>query len=175
MSSQPAGPKELSRVLTPESAAKRAAPGLPAPRFAWTVLGWFGLVATLVGAFDIALAWYPLRGGNPAWEFGIINLTVWSLPFLTTGLFLLLASGVALEKGWRIRLAAIAMLVLAALILGALVLYALAIPIALQGAPDAVQLNVKKSILKTVVLGIMFPTLYIVVAVAALRQRRKGA
>jgi hypothetical protein len=146
-----------------------------APRLAWTLLGWFGLVATLVGAFDIALAWYPWQAGNPAWEFGIINLTVWSLPFPTTGLMLLLASGLALEKTWQVRLAVAALLVFAVIILGALVLYALAIPVALQGAPDPVQLNVRKSVLKTVLLGIAFPTLYIVVATAALRQRRKGA
>ena len=132
------------------------------------------MAATLIGAFDIALAWYPLQGGNPAWEFGIINLTIWSLPFPTTGLVLLLAAGVALEKRWLIRLSAFALLALAVIILGALVLYALAIPIAVQGAPEPVLLNVKKSIVKTVVLGLTFPTLYIALALAALRQRHKS-
>ena len=162
-------------MVVPDGVAKPTARPLPTPRLAWDVLGWFGLVATLVGAFDLALAWYPLQGGNPAWEFGIINLTIWTLPLPTTGLMLLLAAGLALERTWQVRLAMGVLFVLAVLVLGALVLYALAIPVALQGAPDPVQLNVKKSILKTVVLGITFATLYIVVATAALRQRRKRA
>ncbi|HEY0305771.1 MAG TPA: hypothetical protein VGC44_12370 [Longimicrobiales bacterium] len=172
MSSEPVGRKEASRLLTPETSKKKAGPGLPDPRFAWVLLGWFGMAAVFIGGFDILLAWYPLQSGNPAWEFGIINVTVWSLPFLTTGLVLLLASGVALESRWRIRVAAVALLVLAIVILGLVALYALSIPIALQGAPAAVQQNVKKSILKTVVLGVTFPTLYIMLAVGALRRRR---
>ena len=173
MSAQPAGPRESVRVLGPEG-QRRADSGLPSPKFAWSVLGWFGIAAVFIGSFDILLAWYPLQGGNPAWEFGIINLTVWSLPFLTTGLVFLLASGVALESKWRIRVAGIALLVLAIVILVLLVLYALSIPIALQGAPAPVLQNVKKSIVKTVVLGVTFPTLYFVLAIAALRRRRSG-
>jgi hypothetical protein len=174
MSAPSAGPKEVSRVLTPEASLRKATAGLVAPAVAWTVLGRFGIVAVLVGLFDIALAWYPFLGGNAAWEFGIINLTVWSLPFPTTGLVLLLASGIALGARWQIRLAAFSMLVLALLILGCMILYALAVPVALQGAPAEVQLNVRKSIIKTVVLGLAFPTLYIALAIAALRQRRSG-
>lgn len=172
MSAQPVGPKEPARVLTPEGPKTKATPGLPDPRFAWRVLGWFGIAALLIGGFDILLAWYPLQSGNPAWEFGIINLTIWSLPFLTTGLVLVLASGVALESRVKIRVATGLLLLLAVVILGLLTLYGLSIPIALQGAPAAVQQNIKKSILKTVVLGVTFPTLYIILAVAALRQRR---
>jgi hypothetical protein len=175
MTGQSVGPKEPARVLTPEGKSKKATPVMPPPRLAWSVLGWFGIAAALIGAFDILLAWYPLRGGDAAWEFGIINLTVWSLPFLTTGLVFLMAAGLALESRWRVRLAAIVMLVLALLLLAAMLLYALAIPVALNGAPAAVQMNVKKSILKTVVLGVTFPTLYIGLAIAALKRRRSGS
>lgn len=174
MSSQPAGPREPSRVLTTDGVSRRAAPGLPNPAFAWVVLGWFGVAAMMVGAFDILLAWYPLRTGNPAWEFGIVNLTIWSLPFPTTGLMLLLASGIALASRWRIRLAAILLLILALLILGMMVLYGLSIPIALRGSPAPVLPTVKKSIAKTLVLGVTFSTLYIALAIAALRRRRAG-
>lgn len=174
MSSQPVGTPEYSRVLTPESPVRKMATALPVPETAWTVLGWFGIAALLIGGLDILLAWYPLQGGNPAWEFGIVNLTIWSLPFPTTGLVLLLASGLALETRWRIRLAGAIMLTLAAIVLAALVLYALTIPIALQGAPAQVHLNVKKSIVKTVVLGLTFSALYVTLAVSALRRRRKS-
>jgi hypothetical protein len=170
--SESVGHKEPSRLLTSEAPKKKAGAGLPDPRFAWVMLSWFGIAAALIGAFDILLAWYPVRSGNPAWEFGIINLTVWSLPFLTTGLVLILAAGFALESRWRVRTAAIAFIILAIVILGLMLLYGLSIPIALQGAPAPVVQNVKKSILKTVVLGLTFPTLYIVLAVAALRRRR---
>ena len=172
MSSQPSGPKELSRVVTTESIGRRTAPVLPKPAFAWAVLGWFGVVAVIIGGFDILLAWYPLRTGNPAWEFGIINLTIWSLPFPTTGLVFLLAAGVALESRWRIRLAGIVMLALALLILGLLALYGLTVPIALRGSPAPVLPEVKKSIVKTAVLGLLFAGLYIGLAIAALKRRR---
>ena len=169
---QPVGPTEPGRILKPESPSRKAVQSLPDPVTAWRVLTWFGVTAVFIGSFDILLAWYPLQSGNPAWEFGIINLTVWSLPFLTTGLVLILAAGVALESRWRIRVAGIALLLLAIVILGLMVLYALSVPIALQGAPAPVLQNVKKSILKTAVLGVTFPTLYIVLAVSALRRRR---
>ena len=81
-------------------------------------------------------------------------------------------SSPCLERWSGVRLAAIALILLAIVILGLMVLYGLSIPIALQGAPAPVLQNVKKSILKTVVLGLTFPTLYIVLAVAALRRRR---
>ena len=174
MSVQPVGPKESSRFLLPEGVTRKAAPGLPDPRFAWVLLGWFGVVAVLIGGLDLLLAWYPLQSGNPAWEFGIINLTIWSLPLPTTGLVLLLAAGVALQSRWRIRLAGIALIVLAVLILALLLLYGLSIPIALQGAPAEVLPSVKKSIVKTVVLGLTFPTLYLALAIAALRRRRSS-
>jgi hypothetical protein len=172
---QPVGPVEPGRVLRPEGPNRKAATrGLPDPRTAWALLGWFGIAAVFIGVFDILLAWYPLQSGNPAWEFGIINLTVWSLPFPTTGLVLLLASGIMLESRWRIRTATATLLLLAIAILGLLAVYGLSIPIALQGAPEAVQPNVRKSIVKTVVLGVTFPTLYILLAVAALRRRRSS-
>src|SRR5690606_22979586 len=129
-------------------------PGLPAsPDLAWKMLGRFGMLAVFAGLFDIALAWYPLQGGNPAWEFGIFNLTIWSLPLATTGLVALLASGVALGSRWRVRIVAIGLLLLALLVLLIDVLYALIIPIALRGVPDEARLNVQKSIVKTVALG----------------------
>lgn len=172
MSSQPAGSNELSRVLTTESIGRRAAPVLPRPALAWAVLGWFGVLAVIIGGFDILLAWYPLRTGNPAWEFGIINLTIWSLPFPTTGLVFLLAAGIALESRWRIRLAAIVMLVLALSIVGMLALYGLTVPIALRGSPAPVLPEIKKSIVKTAFLGLLFAGLYIALAVTALKRRR---
>ena len=171
---QPVGPTEPGRVLRPEGQNRKAARGLPDPRTAWAMLSWFGIAAVFIGAFDILLAWLPLQSGNPAWEFGIINLTIWSLPFPTTGLVLLLASGIVLESRWRVRAATVALLLLAVVILGLLALYGLSIPIALQGAPEAVQPNVRKSIVKTVVLGLSFPTLYILLAVTALRRRRSS-
>lgn len=172
MSSQPVGPKEFNRVLTPEAVGRKAATSVPHPRLAWAVLGWFGFAAVLIGSFDILLAWYPLQSGNSAWEFGIINVTIWSLPFVTTGLVLMLAAGLALEKRWLSRFAAICMVLLAVAIVAMLLVYALVIPIALQGTPPAAQLNVKKSIVKTVVLGPIFSAVLFVLGVAALRRPR---
>src|SRR5688500_14816844 len=48
--------------------------------------GWFGLLFLVIGIGDMALVWYPLRPGNPTWEFGAIQLSFSTLPVLTIGL-----------------------------------------------------------------------------------------
>lgn len=171
---QPVGPNEPGRILTPEGPSKKAAQGIADPRLAWSVLGWFGIAAVLIGGFDILLAWYPMQSGNSAWEFGIINITVWSMPFLTTGLVFLLAAGLGLQKRWLTRFAAICMLVLALALVAMLLVYALVIPIALEGTPEPAQLNVKKSIVKTVVLGPMFSAVLVLLSVTALKRPRRA-
>lgn len=172
---QPVGPSEPSRILTPEGPARKAAPGIADTRLAWSVLGWFGIAAVMIGGFDILLAWYPMQSGNSAWEFGIINITIWSMPFITTGLVFLLAAGLGLQKRWLARSAGIAMLLLALAILAMLLIYALVIPIALEGTPEPAQLNVKKSIVKTVVLGPIFSAVLILLGLTALKRPRRVA
>lgn len=157
------------------SSSKTARKRVPSSDVAWVLIGRFGFLAVFVGLFDIALAWYPLMSGNPAWEFGVFNLTVWSLPFPTTGLVAMLASAVALDRVGRVRIVAICMLGLAVAIVTIGLLYALVVPIALQGAPPEAQLNVRKSMLKTAGLVIAFSTTYIVLAVTSLRSVRGGA
>ena len=103
-----------------------------------------------------------------------IVLAYWTLFLLAGGL--MTAADVPSLGAFDVVFASLAVvsLVLAIVILVLLVLYALSIPIALQGAPAAVQQNVKKSIVKTLVLGVTFPTLYFVLAIAALRRRRSS-
>jgi hypothetical protein len=171
--SQPVTTPKPPRIVTSDNKASSSRAALiPSPDLAWKTLGRFGWLAVFAGLFDIALAWYPFQGGNPAWEFGIFNLTIWSLPLATTGLIVLLASGLALGNRRRVLGVAIGLLLLAMVILIVDLLYALVIPIALRGAPAETQLNIRRSIIKTVALGVAFPALYITLAVGALRQLR---
>jgi hypothetical protein len=164
---------KLTRLIKPDESPRRSPAGPVPAQFAWVVLGRFGIVALVVGFFDIALAWYPFGAGNPAWEFGIINLTIWSLPFPTTGLVALLASGTALNSRRRVFTTAGLMLILAIVVIALIVLYVMVIPIALKGTPAGAELAVKKSLVKTVVLGSTFATFYLVLAVTALRRIRR--
>src|SRR5687767_11526069 len=54
----------------------------------WPLLGLIGLAFTVIGAVDIALAWYPSALGSAEWEFGTIGATLNGLPLPALGLFL---------------------------------------------------------------------------------------
>lgn len=144
------------------------------PDRAWAWLGWFGGVITLVAMGDLALAWYPFRVGVPEWEFGTIAASFAGLPLVTMGLAALLGSMLARGRRLGIIVVALVMLLLGAAVMAALVIFALDVPIALRVVTPEVAVGIKKAIAKTVMLGVVFSTGYVVAAVAALRHAKRG-
>ena len=153
-----AGPPDP--VIAPTTA--RAAPSNGA---GWSLLGGIGLVLAVVGGADVALTWIPLSFGNPEWEFGTVTATFDSLPVLTLGLGLLLASASATDSGRVRRALRILFGVLAVALVAAGLLYATLMPMVLSALSDpTVKLGLYRAIAKTAVQAIAYPTLFFWIA-----------
>jgi len=140
-----------------------------APQTAWRYGGWLGLVLAVVGGVDIALRWYPLAFRSPEWEFGTIGITVAALPLFSIGLVLLLAASLARASRVGALVLAVVFSLVAVLLLAILMLFLLDVPLALQ-APDArLLLDVKKTILRTLVMGAAFEAMFVGSAVISFR------
>ena len=142
---------------------------ITAPLTAWRWLGWLGLVLAIVGGVDIALRWYPLAFRSTEWEFGTISITFASLPLFSIGLVALLASFLA--RGVRSGVMAMsAVFVLLALFVAVtLVIFLLDVPLAIQMVRGAVGLELKKTIVRAVVMGATFDVMYVAAAVVSFR------
>ena len=116
------------------------------------------------------LAWYPLRFGAPEWEFGTVASTFAGLPLVTLGFAGLLGSGVARGSVWLIRVVAWSLIVFTAFILVVYLVFLLDVPIALRAVQGAAALGIKKAVVKTTMLGVVFSAGYLAAAVAALRH-----
>ena len=135
-----------------------------------------GLVFTLVGLLDLALAWYPVQFGNPQWEFGTVSRTYDTLPITALGLALLLGSGVARGARWWVRTVGVVLLALGLVVAAGLVLYALNIPLALTSvAGDALaSLGIKRAIVKALGQGVLYAGVFVVLGISALRHSVAG-
>jgi hypothetical protein len=156
-----------------ESARDRVLP--PDVHQAWRWIGWFSLVLALAGAGDWVLAWIPLRFGTAEWEFGTIVSTFAGLPLVTMGFAGLLGSAVARGVRWQLITLGVIVLAWGAMVVGALIIFFLDVPIALQAVQGPAHLGIIKATAKTVMLGLLFSSVYFVTGVAALRRSRLSA
>ncbi len=135
------------------------------------LLGPLGIAFLLVGGADLVLTWYPLRIGSVDWELGTIMQTLNGLPVFALGLVLLAAWSVARARHWAIVSVSVAMILCAIAIAAMALLLALSVPAALHAMPDpAVLLGLKKAAAKAAVQVVAFPTMFLWVAVRALRK-----
>lgn len=141
--------------------------------FAWRPLGWFGLLFLVVGLADMALVWYPLRPGNPSWEFGAVDLSFSTLPLLTIGLGATLASALARGSRRIAMLIAVFCLFLALVCAGGYLLLLSDVPLALRNSPPELLTGVKKAIFRNTVFAFAFTTTYLTVGIAVLRHLKK--
>ena len=137
----------------------------------WSLLGLVGISLVLVDLLDLALTWYPLNFGNPEWEFGSVTSTFNGIPVLAMGMALVLGMGITSRRRWLVRAVAVAFALsaLAVLLMGAL--WATTIPIALQSIPadNPVLTGLKKAVVKTAGQAILYPPVFLVVAVRSWR------
>ena len=140
-----------------------------APRTAWRLFAWFGLVLAIVGFVDVAMQWYPLAFQSPEWEFGTVSVSFASLPLLTIGSTILLASFLA--RGIRagvVTMGVVFTLLTLGIVFG-FMLFLTDVPLALRTAPGPAALNLKKSIVRTMVMGLTFGAGYLIAAVTSFR------
>jgi hypothetical protein len=139
---------------------------------AWRWIGWFSLVLVIAGAGDWVLAWIPLRFGTAEWEFGTIVSTFAGLPLVTMGFAGLLGSAAARGVRWQLITVGVIVLAWGVMVVAALIIFFLDVPIALQAVQGPAHLGIMKATAKTVMLGLLFSTVYFVTGIAALRRSR---
>lgn len=162
------------RILTDDAPSpRRHLPLAPSPESAWSVVGFIGVAFTVVGGWDVVLAWVPARFGSPEWEFGTVTQTLDSLPLLTMGLVLSAAASLAAGTRWAARPVAVVLIVLAAILLVAGLMYATNVPLALRSLSDpTLKVGLKKAIEKTGVQALVYCTAYTWIAVRVWRLSR---
>ncbi|HSQ32976.1 MAG TPA: hypothetical protein VLN49_24140 [Gemmatimonadaceae bacterium] len=150
-----------------------------APRTAWRYLGQFGVLLAVIGFVDIALHWYPPAFRSPEWEFGTVATTLGSLPLPTMGLLAVLAS--ALARAVKANLVAISVVLglLAAFVAAAMLMFLLDVPVALravsaQGVPPQAATEIKRTIVRTLTMGVGFGLVYLYGAVVSIRFLLRG-
>ena len=149
-------------------------PLMPAdPHNAWRMVGWFGLLLFLAGFGDFILAFVPTAFGSPEWEFGTIASVFAGLPLTTIGLACVLASGLARGKRGLVLGTGTLLLFLSLAILVLLVVFLTDVPVALKTVQGEVLLGIKKAVLKTIMLGVLFGVTYLYAAFRALRSVRR--
>jgi hypothetical protein len=160
-------------ILDTTPATPRSRTTAPSAEVAWRWIGWFALLLTVTAIGDWTLAWLPFRFGSPEWEFGTIAATFSGLPLLTMGFAGLLGSAISRGIRWQVIVTSWLMILFALMILSALVIFLLDVPIALRAVSGPARLGIFKAIAKTGLIGLLFPTGFLVAAVGALRYLAK--
>lgn len=167
-------------VIIPQDSGRLAAVARPsrtqlaAPQLnGWAILGWLGLAYLIMSVIDLALGWYPIRFGQPEWEFGTISATIAGLAIPTLSLYLMLASAFARERTNLIKGIAVAMIVIAVFLGILFILYLTAVPLALRAVSGnpITHLGIEKSIIKSLTLFLGYEGLFILGAIKGLRRR----
>ncbi|HWP38555.1 MAG TPA: hypothetical protein VNL18_13475 [Gemmatimonadales bacterium] len=135
-------------------------------------MGWFGLILTVVGLGDFALAWYPMAFGSPEWEFGTVVSSFAGLPLVTMGFAGLLGSAVARGVRWQSLVVAWMLVTFGAALLATYLVFLLDIPVAFRAAGEnaTVRLGLTKAIVKTSLIAVVFAGSYVGFGVATLRH-----
>lgn len=140
-----------------------------APQTAWRLFGWFGLLLVLIGGLDVVSQWYPTAFKSAEWEFGTSAVTIASLPLLTIGVVVLGASLMArARRAGVIAVGAFYVLLFVAVGM-VLVLFALDVPLALRAPAGPALTVVKKTIVRTAVMGAAYEAAFLAAAVVSFR------
>lgn len=146
-------------------------------RDAWRLLGWLGVIFSILGLADIALGWYPAAFGNTEWEFGTISGSLNALTIPMMGLYLVVASAVARHDHRSARVLSILLWLMVVVLVGLGLIYLTVIPIALKAVANnqLVLLGMQKAIVKGLVLLAGYTLLLVIGARRIGRVREKGA
>lgn len=147
-------------IVGTEAPERRGDQKYVGPDAAWRFLMWVGLTLTLVGWADVILTWYPPRWASLEWELGTISSTFDALPLGTLGLAMVAAGLVARAQLQAARVEAVVVAVVTLLLVILLVLFALDVPPALRVANPAIRSALKKSLLKTGFIAVLYVVTY---------------
>lgn len=140
-----------------------------APKTAWRLFGWFGVLLVVLGGSDVFSQWIPTAFSSREWEFGTAAVTIASLPLLTIGAVILLASFLARGKRGGVTAMGVLFLFLFMAVAAILALFALDVPLALHAPPGAPGVAVRKAIARTAIMGGSYEVAYLAAAILAFR------
>lgn len=145
------------------------------PDAAWRLLMVVGAMLALVGWADIVLTWYPPRWGSLEWELGTVSSTFDALPLGTLGLAILAAGLIA--RAWlrTSRALSVLMWLIVVALLGLMLLFVLDVAPALRAVNPALRGALKKSMLKTAFIAVLYLSTYVVMAWWLWRVSRVGS
>ena len=151
------------------------APSTSGPASFWTVIAVTGLAIGLIGWADVALLWWPLGFGSPAWEFGVISATFDALPLATVGLALVVIGALATGRRRVARVLAVLCAIGALKLIAIFGIYLLDIPMALEAAGELGHSAMLRSIAKTSIFALIYICLYSWLAWYVWRATRPAA
>jgi hypothetical protein len=145
----------------------------------FALVGLTGILFAVVGGVDLGTQIFPLRLGNPEWEFGTYSSVMDSMPLFLMGLGFLAVFAVARSQWLLLRVLGIIFLLLTLMVLAGAFLYATNIPQVLRvGARSPMQTGIKKAVTKGVLQSAIYPIALLWLGVFALRHsarsRRRG-
>ena len=144
-----------------------------APRTAWKALGRVGLILAAIASVDILLRWFPTSFRSPEWEFGTVAMTFASLPVVTVGLVAGLASGMARGERGSVAVLAAIFGVMSVGLIACLLLFGSDVPVALSALKNNMPVEagreIKRTIARSVVMGVGFTVIYVYGSVVSLR------
>jgi len=120
------------------------------------------------------LRWYPTSFRSPEWEFGTVAMTFASLPLVTVGLVAGLASAMARGERLSTMVMSGVFCMMALFVLAAVLLFASDVPLALravtgQSAQPGAALEMKRTIARSLVMGVGYAVIYVYGSVVSLR------
>jgi hypothetical protein len=159
-----------SAVLAPEKPAVRSGP--VSSDAAWRLAAWVGAALAVVGLADILLVLYPWSLGQPAWEFGVMDAAVSTLPLLLVGWTMMVAAAMVRRRSRLLTALGVFAVVAGLAVAGGFLLYLLSAPFALRMAPAEVLTGIHKSIARVTIMSLVFGSSLVFGGVAALRSRK---
>jgi hypothetical protein len=131
-----------------------------------------GTALALVGWADVLLTWYPPRWGSLEWELGTISSTFDALALGTLGLAMLAAGLIA--RGWSRTSRAVSVLTIVIVVALSflMLMFALDVAPALRVVNPALRGALKKSMLKTATIAVLYLGTYLVIAMALWKSSR---
>lgn len=140
----------------------------------WQVLSVVGLCLVVAGAADLGLGLFPLRFGNPEWEFGSISNLLNRLPLVGLGLALVLVASLARRAVAATYVWSSILLLVAIVVFVFGLLYGTNLPLVLASLSEGTARSLlQKAIVKTVAQVVIFFVGFFIVAVYGVRTAGK--
>lgn len=143
--------------------------------WAWSLLGWIGLLLLGLGLVDGALYWLPAHWSSPDWLFDAVSATAAALPLPTLGIAALLGAALARRRLGQLRLLGALLMLLALALVAAYIAFLHTLPPterAIRGAGAIAAAATARIVARTGVMVVLFTPACFVASLVALNASR---